>query len=227
MSRACLLAACLLPLGMPSSGTAPAAAADGVHRCLDPRGQPVYSDQPCEHLGALPRVRPGAGMDADIGKVGPPECARSPERLLEGVRAALETRDVNRLASYYHWAGTSAGGARFLMDELEALVRRPMMALDWLPAPHRGDAPATEATTAAPVGPSGDRARHASSAASRGPSGDSSGGDGGPGPADGSTDSLHPPAGLRLQPGIGPTEAGAVAVEFRVRQHAGCWWIEF
>lgn len=197
-ATACVLLACL----------SPALAQEGVHRCLDPLGNPVYSDQPCEYLGAAPRGQPGLPVDAIGAGFSPPECARSPERLLQGVRSALELRDVNRLASYYHWTGTSAGGARFLMDELEAVAGRPLIALAWL-APEDGREHVDTGPDPAPIDPAVPAV-----------------------PADPGVPAVPavpagPPTGLRLQLAAGLTDTGAVTVDFRLRQHAGCWWIEF
>jgi hypothetical protein len=186
---------CVFLASLALAGPLPTRAQAGVYRCLGPQGQPIYSDQPCEYQGATARGDPGAraAEGTDTGFT-PVDCARKPEALVEGVRAALETRDVNRLASYYHWAGTSAGGARFLMDELERVVGRPVQALEWLtPAAEPAPDPVFADLAAPAVEP----------------------------PPEG------PPTGLRVHQASGPADAGSVVVDFRLRRHAGCWWIEF
>ena len=40
--------------------------------------------------------------------------------LLDGVRAALESHDANRLADYYHWSGMDSKSGYALMDRLNA-----------------------------------------------------------------------------------------------------------
>ena len=108
---------------------------DVVRRCVDARGVSVYTDRPCDSLGAdtvQAPTGPAATMGATgaIGGFAVRGCARTPDQLLYGVRGALEARDVNRLANWYHWPGTGSGAARSLMDELEALANRPLVAVE-------------------------------------------------------------------------------------------------
>ncbi len=103
-----------------------------VRRCVDARGVAVYTDRPCESMQAAPRQAPpdastGATLEPGFAVRG---CARRPETLLNGVRTALEARDVNRLANWYHWTGTGSGAARSLMDELEAIAQRPLVSVE-------------------------------------------------------------------------------------------------
>ncbi|MDY0023004.1 DUF4124 domain-containing protein [Arenimonas caeni] len=130
MSRAWLLLIACLCLPAP-------AAAQAVYRCVGPDGQSVFSDQPCQSQGAVEREAPrppvasAEGFVSGTGTTGE-GCARSLDALLLGVRGALEARDVNRLATYYHWAGTSAGAGRYLMDSLEAIAARPLVAAEFV-----------------------------------------------------------------------------------------------
>ena len=138
--------------------------AQAVFRCVGPDGRSVYSDQPCQTQGAVERqapARPAAasahGFTTGTGTVAP-GCARSLDALLLGVRGSLEARDVNRLATHYHWAGTSARGGRYLMDELEAIVARPLVAIEFV-YPQAPDAQAAEPAPAPGRSqPSGERA---------------------------------------------------------------------
>lgn len=120
---ACLLALAWTPLP---------AAAQEVRRCVDERGVAVYTDRSCDSVQARPREAPpdpaaGASIAGGFAVRG---CARQPEQLLDGVRGALESRDVNRLATWYHWTGTGTGGARYLMDQLEEIARRPLVMVE-------------------------------------------------------------------------------------------------
>jgi hypothetical protein len=54
-------------------------------------------------------------------------CARNQGALLEGVRAALESHDANRLADYYHWTGMGSAEGYRLMDRLDAFSARPVV----------------------------------------------------------------------------------------------------
>lgn len=108
--------------------------ADTVRRCVDAQGVAVYTDRPCESVQAVPRgVDPAAASGAYLAEgFSVRGCARRPEQLLDGVRGALEAHDVNRLANWYHWTGTGTGTARHLMDELEAISRRSVVAIELL-----------------------------------------------------------------------------------------------
>lgn len=147
-----------------------AASAQAVYRCVDAQGRSVFSDQPCHAQDArpreAPRPRPEASASGFASGTGSTVdgCARTPERLLEGVRGALEAGDVNRLATHYHWAGTSARAGRMLMDELEAIAARRLVALELrFPAvappvpepPLPVDDGAAPAATPAPAPPTG------------------------------------------------------------------------
>ena len=139
LARLLLLAALLAP--------AAPASAQAVNRCVDAQGRSVFSDQPCASQQARPREAPkppvasAQGFASGTGTTAP-GCARTPEALLDGVRGALEARDVNRLATHYHWAGTGARAGRYLMDELEAISARPLASAElvWDAPPADADA---------------------------------------------------------------------------------------
>lgn len=142
MTRAALLLIACLCLPAP-------AAAQAVFRCVGADGQSVFSDQPCRTQGAMERQAPPPASSAEgvVSGTGSTAggCARSLDALRLGVRAALEARDVNRLATHYHWAGTSAGAGRHLMDSLEAIAARPMVSVEFVtdaPPPAGGGPPA-------------------------------------------------------------------------------------
>lgn len=200
MSRAALLLLACLCLPAP-------AAAQAVYRCVGPDGQSVFSDQPCRSQGAVEREAPPppvANADGFVSGTGTTGegCARTLDALLLGVRGALEARDVNRLATYYHWAGTSAGAGRYLMDELEAIASRPLVAAEWLVPEQTTDSGALPFPPPAQDFPDA------------------------PATPDGSPASQPRPAALRVEQAAGPMDAGAVRTDFLLRRHAGCWWIE-
>lgn len=217
MPRLALLALLLLFTGQ--------AGAQAVHRCVDPSGRSVYSDQPCAALGAVARAAPQPsavgnvqGVTTGTGTVAA-GCARSLDSLMLGVRGALEARDVNRLATYYHWPGTSARGGRYVMDALEDIARRPLVAVQWLmPAadptgvadPLLAIGPALPAASAEPASvplPGKTRARVPAGQALP------------PAPA-------QRPLALRVQQATSADDPGAMRTDFRLRHYAGCWWIE-
>ena len=191
------------------------ALAQTVNRCVGADGRSVYSDQPCHSEGAVARqapTRPAAagaqGFTTGTGTVGA-GCARSIDSLLMGVRGALESGDVNRLATYYHWTGTSARGGRYLMDELEDIARRPWVSIDFVypePAPTLPDdfdyGPAPQQTDY-PM----------------------SGTDDGTGDAPAPRRQVRPRA-LRIEQASSASDPGSSRTDFLLRRHAGCWWIE-
>lgn len=226
------------------------ARADTVRRCVDAQGNAVYTDRSCEAVQAVPRqAPPDAAAGAHfIGGFAVRGCARRPETLLDGVRGALEAQDVNRLANWYHWTGTGTGTARYLMDELEAIAKRPLVAIellypggapvaDALPAPSTDPASSSQPLSDPPVPnppfaarPDPTRPGPAASApvlpspAAAGPAGDA-------GavalPLASSPPNAGPaPHGLRVEQMRGKADIAATHTDFRLVRNAGCWWIE-
>lgn len=91
-------------------------------------GQTVYTDKRCEDIGAmdrLPQIQGGQGArSSGIYRSG---CSRTLSDLVYQITAAIENKDVNRLASVYQWAGVSNASANRILDRLEAIVRRPLV----------------------------------------------------------------------------------------------------
>ena len=122
-----LMLLCLLAWASPAS-------AQGIRRCVDARGMSIFTDRPCSEMNAVPMQAPPAtegnlaeGFRGGFSQRG---CARRPEDLLERVRGALEARDVNRLASHYHWTGTGTGSGTRLMDALERIAGQPLISAE-------------------------------------------------------------------------------------------------
>jgi hypothetical protein len=135
-------------------------------------------------------------------------CAPTPDQLLDRVRTALEARDVNRLASHYHWTGTGSGSGRRLMDELEAIAGQVLVSVELVyPSPPPDALPPAELTLA-PGEPVPDFSLTAAAPAT--------------------APEAAPPAPrllrvLQMRAGqAGP----ATGTDFRLRRNAGCWWIE-
>jgi hypothetical protein len=104
------------------------ALAQKIQRCSTMQGQTVYTDRRCEDIGAmdrLPRVDGTRGLrSSGIYRSG---CSRTLSDLVYQITAAIENRDVNRLASVYQWAGVSNSSANRILDRLEAIVERPLV----------------------------------------------------------------------------------------------------
>ena len=104
-----------------------AAFAQKVQRCSTMDGNTVYTDKNCEDVGAmdrLPRVTSGTSGSSGIYRAG---CARTLSDLVYQITAAIENKDVNRLASLYQWNGISNASANRILNKLEAIVDRPLV----------------------------------------------------------------------------------------------------
>lgn len=124
---------------------APEAAAQ-VRRCVSSEGQVIYTDRRCESLGAQERAAPARRAFSATHRAG---CARTLRDLVFEVGAAINARDPNRLAAYYHWAGMSHARAYATLGRLDAIAQRPLVDIvPLLP----GDASDTDAWRRAPTG---------------------------------------------------------------------------
>lgn len=107
---------------------APVQAQKKVQRCATMTGDTVYTDKNCEDIGAmdrLPRVAPaGTGSSASAYRTG---CSRTLSDVVYQITAAIENKDVNRLASLYQWNGVSNASANGILNRMEAIVRRPLV----------------------------------------------------------------------------------------------------
>jgi len=117
--RICLLA-CLLAAALPGH-----ARAQQVQRCMGADGQAVYTDRRCDDIGAVARLPPAVAAEGPrLFRGG---CPRVLSQLVGEIGAAIQGRDVNRLASVYDWSGVSNASASRLLDRLEAMVDRPLV----------------------------------------------------------------------------------------------------
>ncbi len=191
-----------------------------MRRCVDARGVAVYTDRPCNTVDALPREAPpdpaaGTSIEEGFAVRG---CARKPEQLLEGVRGALEARDVNRLANWYHWTGTGSGAARYLMDDLEAIAERPLVTVELMypgPALTQGESvladPGVGFTSPEPTASTENTGEVNLTPLSTPPA---------------DAPDAPEPDRLRVRQTASAADISAVETEFRLVENAGCWWIE-
>lgn len=105
--------------------TAPVAQAE-VRRCQMSTGQTVYTDRSCASIGAVERR---AGTSLPQVRRYRASCARNVRDLYFEVSAALESRDVNRLAGVYHWTGMTTRQGYDVMRRLQAVVDRTLVDL--------------------------------------------------------------------------------------------------
>ena len=228
-----LLAVLMVPLAWSTP-----AVAQSIRRCVDAQGNSLFTDRPCSEMNAVPKEAPpmseGNLAPADSpggfrggfsrqGGFSPRSCARSPEDLLDRVRSALESRDVNRLASHYHWSGTGSGSGKRLMDALERIARQPLLSAELIypepePLPDYREAMADgrpeprytplawdEAATTDDAPLAGDAAQ--------------------PEPAP-REPAAAPPRHMRILQMRSDQAEQATRTVFQLRRNAGCWWIQ-
>src|SRR5690554_3616665 len=112
MIPACLPVAVLLAA---AALALPQAARAQVYRCTAPDGTSIYTDRECSELGAVERLpRDRGSSPTKLRYRG--GCARSIHQLIREMTAAIDSRDVNRLAAVYHWPGISHRTGYRLMD---------------------------------------------------------------------------------------------------------------
>ena len=97
-----------------------------VRRCNAADGTLVYTDRKCEDIGAVERrVAPTSGSLYRAYRR--PTCARNVSDLGYELGSALNTGDVNQVASLYDWAGMSTSNAYRLMDRLQVIASRTLV----------------------------------------------------------------------------------------------------
>lgn len=116
----------LLPLCVLSSVAQ--AQSTRLNRCTDAQGQSVYTDRPCDSLGAQSRLPPPApaGNTLQRDTLGA-RCPRRLSELVDALRTGILSNDVNRLSSLYLWGAVSDAGAQRILGQLESLARRPLV----------------------------------------------------------------------------------------------------
>jgi len=116
----CLLGAALC--FAPSS-----ASAQKVQRCTSTSGETVYTDKRCEDIGAMDRLPRSAVAGAGGSSLYRSGCSRTLSDLVHQITAAIDNKDVNRLAGIYQWTGVSNASANGILNRLEAIVQRPLV----------------------------------------------------------------------------------------------------
>jgi Domain of unknown function (DUF4124) len=129
MTRACLtLLLFLLPFC--------AVAQDGIHRCIGPDGNPLFTDQPCAALQATPVNAPSLPQKptttqgpSDIATAAPAAitCAASVAELRQSMVDAFAARDPNRLAGLMIWNGYGRDAVVANIRSLGALMQQPLL----------------------------------------------------------------------------------------------------
>jgi len=223
MPRLALPLLAVLVAALPLPGPAEAQ----VRRCVDAQGNSVFTDRACSSMDAVPRGEPVApGGAHHAGGFGRQGCASGPRQLLDEVRGALESRDVNQLATHYHWTGTGSGAAHSLMSELEAIAKRPLVAIDLVfpatPEPLSDDGFPALLPALDDGRPAQPPARDAGFAV-QDAAADGAGNAGAEGPE---PLRARPPYAIRVEQMSAVGDAGSSQTVFNLRRHAGCWFIQ-
>ena len=123
-----LVLSLLLVLLLPGVCAGVQAQTTRLNRCTDPQGQSVYTDRPCDSLGAQSRRPPPApsGSTLQRDSLGS-SCPRRLSELVQALHTAVAIGDVNRLSSLYLWGAVSDAGAQRILGQLESVVRRPLV----------------------------------------------------------------------------------------------------
>ncbi|WP_295546714.1 DUF4124 domain-containing protein [uncultured Stenotrophomonas sp.] len=187
----------LLLVLLPLCAMAPVAHAQSprLNRCTDVQGQSVYTDRPCDSVGARSRLPPPAptGNTTPRDTLGA-RCPRRLSELVDALRNGILSNDVNRLSSLYLWGAVSDAGAQRILGQLESLARRPLVDVvpvyprqDQIAVPEEGQSPAAQGSDPEPPA-----ARH--------------------------------PVGLRLEQTL-PGSVARASTVLGLRRQYGCFWI--
>lgn len=171
--------------------------AQSINRCTGADGTTIYTDRRCSDVGAAPASQRSAAAvpSARVYR----GCPRNVQDLMHEVGSAIDSRDVNRLAGVYHFAGVSHRAGHSVMDRLEAIVQRPLVQIvpvQAAPPPPPAAADYTGSTfpaLATPPLPSASAARRR-------------------------------PVALRLEQTVGDRITPRSTV-LGLRRHMGCWWV--
>ncbi|WP_439448017.1 DUF4124 domain-containing protein [Stenotrophomonas sp. ATs4] len=166
-----------------------------LNRCADAQGQSVYTDRPCDSLGARSRLPPPAATGNTLPRdtLGA-RCPRRLSELVEALRNGISGNDVNRLSSLYLWGAVSDAGAQRILGQLESLARRPLVDV-------------------APVYPSQALPQSQDEGQSPGAQG-----------SDPVASVARHPIGLRLEQTL-PGSAARASTVLGLRRQYGCFWI--
>src|SRR3954471_8780260 len=89
-----------------------------VRRCVAADGTLVFTDRRCADVGAVERVQPSVPGSTPTARPYRSACLRNLRDLVDELNLAIDSRDVNRLAGLYQWAGLSTRSGYQVMDRL-------------------------------------------------------------------------------------------------------------
>lgn len=192
-----------------------------IRRCTTADGGHVYTDRECKDVGAVER-QPRPASAGQAGRLIRRDCSRNVQDLVFELTAAIDNRDVNRLAGIYHWPGTSTRGAYAIMQRLDAIVQRPLVEVTPVRAP--------EPVTPPPRPPAALAWRPSPGSAARAAQAEP------PAPADAELpDDVRAAAARNLNTRRAPVglvvdqtvrdRITPLQTVFSLRRHLDCWWV--
>lgn len=190
----CLLAA----LACAAGALWPARADAQIQRCTRPDGEVVFTDRACADVGGVARPKPSVQSPVYGGKTWARGCSRSLRDLIFEVTAAIDSRDVNRLAAVYNWTGMSNRNGYAVLGRLDVIANRPLLDVSAvMPAPRLSVDAGGGMTVSGAVDPED---------------------------YPGATVVRRRPVALRVEQTLanGSTPSRTM---FGLRRHMGCWWI--
>lgn len=230
------LSALVLALALPA-----APAQSQIRRCVTADGTHLYTDRACADVDAserLPRPEDGGASSAPIRR----DCSRRLQDLVFELTAAIDSRDVNRLAGVYHWPGTSSRSGDAIMSRLDAIVNRPLVDITPVhpsppeppplaPAPPPVQASSSTRTWRTPARPGTTAPAVASGPPGAAPALPGIGPEAGDAAATGREPAVdphgparRPPTGLVLDQ-TAANQVTPLQTVFSLRRHLGCWWV--
>lgn len=189
---------CLLALACATGALWSARADAQIRRCTAPDGQVIFTDRACVDVGGTDRPAPSVPSPTYGGKAWARGCSRNLRDLVFEVTAAIDSRDVNRLAAVYNWTGMSNRNGYAVLGRLDAIANRPLLDVSAvLPAPQ--------------LSVDADGGMTVSGAVNAGD-------------YPGATVIRRTPVALRVEQTLanGSTPSRTT---FGLRRHMGCWWI--
>lgn len=116
-----------LLLAMAPAAPAVPAPQTAIHHCVGADGTPVYTDQPCVNLDAVPVPAapraPGSAPPVPVPRFCPVDRATLKQR----VAGAFRRRDPNALAGLMLWDRRGGAAARYAVRDLASLVQEPFL----------------------------------------------------------------------------------------------------
>ncbi len=123
----CLRIACLAVVALVFAAAWSTRADAQIRRCIAADGQVTYTDRSCADVGGTNQPAPATQSPVYGGKSYARGCSRGLRELIFEVTAAIDSRDVNRLAGVYSWTGLSSRSGYAILDRLDAIANRPLL----------------------------------------------------------------------------------------------------